>query len=421
MNCNAPTHETNTERKVLPGLLTIVALARSLVRRISEATTARYVRLVEDDSGKRAEHIDFKVVFAAAAEVCPVVAVQLALRVLFGIKPESLYRFRPNSASDGTRLKFPLSRHGTHEHSVDVSTPEQREWLDRAKQVAQEHADGIVALPSVRSQLGLERHFYRVCHDIGLTFNGRFRATPSTLRKEYSIRRVTEVARKVLADEAVNAKKGRSVAKRSARRTTAALPDLNSRQDWPRPERACRAVFRMCTHAAAAWGRRLRKCFVPLVGVERVRSFLVRDCRPAGHIDLEEVFTAVARHSELAAAELALYVFFGIGFGESFSFAPDDDDWGSHVRFVQGGRQRVQMVRTNQERTWLNRAARLVKPRPHKPFRVRVESQDQTDTRYWQVLCWSVGLTEDGRFRATPSMLRKEYGLRRSAALRLRT
>jgi integrase len=94
------------------------------------------------------------------------VALQLGLQRVFGLRAREAWLLHPRLADRGTHLAVNWGAKGGRDRTVPIETPAQREFLDIAKRWANQSTGSLI--PDARSLKAWRAHFYRVCRKCGI-------------------------------------------------------------------------------------------------------------------------------------------------------------------------------------------------------------------------------------------------------------
>jgi len=95
------------------------------------------------------------------------VALQLALQCLFGLRAREAWCLRPELADRKNYLAVSWGTKGGRDRTVPITSKEQRQLLDHAKTFANGSTGSLI--PASRSLKAWGAHFYRVCRRVGIS------------------------------------------------------------------------------------------------------------------------------------------------------------------------------------------------------------------------------------------------------------
>jgi integrase len=110
--------------------------------------------------------IDVEQKLAEIARVDRLVALQLALQRVFGLRAREAWLLHPKLADQGTHLAVNWGAKGGRDRTVPIENPAQRQILDIAKCWANTSTGSLI--PDAQSLKAWKTHFYRVCRDCGI-------------------------------------------------------------------------------------------------------------------------------------------------------------------------------------------------------------------------------------------------------------
>jgi integrase len=103
---------------------------------------------------------------AEVAKLDKLVALQLALQWVFGLRAKEAWLLHPEFADKGTHLAVNWGAKGGRDRTVPIENPAQRQILDIAKRWANDSTGSLI--PDARSLKAWRSHFYRVCRSYGI-------------------------------------------------------------------------------------------------------------------------------------------------------------------------------------------------------------------------------------------------------------
>jgi integrase len=109
---------------------------------------------------------DIEQKLAEVAKRDRLVALQLALQWVFGLRAKEAWLLHPQLADKGTHLAINWGAKGGRDRTVPIDNPAQRQILDIAKRWANEPTGSLI--PDTRSLKAWRAHFYRVCRKCGI-------------------------------------------------------------------------------------------------------------------------------------------------------------------------------------------------------------------------------------------------------------
>jgi integrase len=104
---------------------------------------------------------------AEVRQLDPYVAMQLALQHAFGLRMKEAALLKPHGADRKTYLNVNWGTKGGRARKVDIETPDQREILEQAKQLAAGKLDSMI--PAGMDYKQWRNHYYYVCKQAGIT------------------------------------------------------------------------------------------------------------------------------------------------------------------------------------------------------------------------------------------------------------
>jgi len=120
------------------------------------------------------------------------VGIQLELMSAFGLRVRESVLMRPRYSDCGPSLTVEEGTKGGRTRVVPIRTPEQRDVLDRAKQMSLLSARGALVPPGKDPSQAINRLYY-VCRLLGIT-KAQLAITPHGLRHQYANDRYEEVS-----------------------------------------------------------------------------------------------------------------------------------------------------------------------------------------------------------------------------------
>jgi integrase len=109
---------------------------------------------------------DIEQKLAEVAKRDRLVALQLALQWVFGLRAKEAWLLHPEMADKGTHLAINWGAKGGRDRTVPIEHPAQRQILDIAKRWANDSTGSLI--PDARSLKAWRAHFYRVCRSCGI-------------------------------------------------------------------------------------------------------------------------------------------------------------------------------------------------------------------------------------------------------------
>lgn len=100
------------------------------------------------------------------AKLDKLVALQLALQRVFGLRAREAWLLHPKLADKGTHLAVNWGAKGGRDRTVPIENPAQRQILDLAKHWANTSTGSLI--PDTQSLKAWSAHFYRVCRKRGI-------------------------------------------------------------------------------------------------------------------------------------------------------------------------------------------------------------------------------------------------------------
>lgn len=109
---------------------------------------------------------DIEQKLAEVAKRDKLVALQLALQWVFGLRAKEAWLLHPEMADKGTHLAVNWGAKGGRDRTVPIEHAAQRQILDIAKRWANDSTGSLI--PDTRSLKAWRSHFYRVCRRCGI-------------------------------------------------------------------------------------------------------------------------------------------------------------------------------------------------------------------------------------------------------------
>ncbi|MGE3342278.1 MAG: tyrosine-type recombinase/integrase [Vicinamibacterales bacterium] len=149
-----------------------------LEKLVDQPEAVRCQSVAREPKTLEAAGIDPDALLKLAYELDPLEAVRLELQLRFAMRVTETLMLKPLQADRGNELFLDTGTKGGRPRFVPIDTPEARQVLDRAKQLA---GAGTLTSETRRSLKQARGRFYRFCKKIGLT-KKQGGATPHSLR-----------------------------------------------------------------------------------------------------------------------------------------------------------------------------------------------------------------------------------------------
>ena len=133
---------------------------------LAEPARADRTYVAQKPKGWSGLGIDVEQKLAEVAEIDRLVALQLALQWVFGLRAREAWLLHPKLADQGTHLAVNWGAKGGRDRTVPIENPAQRQILDIAKRCANRSTGSLI--PDSQSLKAWKTHFYRVCRDCGI-------------------------------------------------------------------------------------------------------------------------------------------------------------------------------------------------------------------------------------------------------------
>lgn len=131
-----------------------------------DPASARRSYVAQKPKGWSGLGTDVEQKLAEVAKLDRLVALQLALQWVFGLRAKEAWLLHPKLADKGTHLAVNWGAKGGRDRTVPIDNPSQRQILDIAKRWANEPTGSLI--PDTRSLKAWRAHFYRVCRKCGI-------------------------------------------------------------------------------------------------------------------------------------------------------------------------------------------------------------------------------------------------------------
>jgi integrase len=131
-----------------------------------DPASARRSYVAQKPKGWSGLGTDVEQKLAEVAKLDRLVALQLTLQWVFGLRAKEAWLLHPKLADKGTHLAVNWGAKGGRDRTVPIDNPAQRQILDIAKRWANEPTGSLI--PDARSLKAWRDHFYRVCRKCGI-------------------------------------------------------------------------------------------------------------------------------------------------------------------------------------------------------------------------------------------------------------
>lgn len=133
---------------------------------LHDPASARRSYVAQKPKGWSGLGTDVEQKLAEVAKLDRLVALQLTLQWVFGLRAKEAWLLHPKFADKGTHLAVNWGAKGGRDRTVPIDNPAQRQILDIAKRWANEPTGSLI--PDTRSLKAWRAHFYRVCRKCGI-------------------------------------------------------------------------------------------------------------------------------------------------------------------------------------------------------------------------------------------------------------